>query len=578
MRKIRFLFFVTSVIFPLSLYSQLPEVASSSDSLVYSITDFSDSTKRDIQQTTDVDLDTAPSSIVLASGDTKDLALGALFSMRYTGAFPQTTTHTLDTAKMNPNKLGDDNLFTIVSLPPGNVGSTITIDLQAFRRINRIQVAVLGGFGTSLNQRPRAFSYYAGVDSNSLGKIYQELDNQDSIHTAYLSQPVIARYVMFQLDKQTTTDFTVISEIRIYGEGYVSEGTFTSAVDTSFGGKVNFGPVYVDADFDNATSVSIEMRSGNTPIIDSTWSSWSPPVEFFSAEAAEEGTLLEVKEPRRNFQYRLRLFTSDVGTPKVKGVKFVYQKNLVADSTDAFITPSDVPVLSPATLKYSIVASFSQSSLGVDTVKIRSPGPAVVRSVASNGVAIPYTFLPAPDQMTIIFPQAIVTSSTLDITFTTKLIQPASFPAEIISKNASWNPQYVDPRKTSSGDAWLVTTSGVPANILVGVQISPNPFTPNGDGKNDAAVIDFSIANIETPKTLSIFIFDLTGKKIRTIVSMPTGANPFFGDPRSGGKGFLWDGKDDNGKFVLPGVYIVQLAVNVDNGGQFATKTVVVAY
>jgi hypothetical protein len=578
MRKILCLFFVTSITFPLSLYSQLPEVASSSDSLVYSITDFSDSTKRDIQQTTDVDLDTAPPSIVLASGDTKDLALGALFSIHYTGAFPQTSAHTLDTARMNPSKLGDDNLFTIVSLPPGNVGSTVTIDLQAFRRINRIQVAVLGGFGTSLNQRPRAFSYYAGVDSNSLGKIYQELDNQDSIHTAYLSQPVIARYVMFQLDKQTTTDFTVISEIRIYGEGYVSVGTYTSAVDTTLGGKANFGPVYVDADFDNATSVSIEMRTGNTPVVDSTWSVWSPPVEFFSAEEADEGTLLEVKEPRRNFQYRIKLFTSDIGTPKVKGVKFVYQNNLVADSTDAFITPSDVPVLSPATLKYSIAELFSPSSLGVDTIRIRSPGPAVVRSVSLNGTAIPYTFLPAPDQMTITFPQSIATSSTLDITFTTKLIQPASFPAVIISKNAPWNPQYVDPRKTSSGDAWSITTSGVPANVLVGVQISPNPFTPNGDGKNDAAVIDFSIANIETPKTLSIFIFDLTGKKIRTIVSTPTGANPFFGDPRSGGKGFLWDGKDDNGKLVLPGVYIVQLAVNVDNGGQFATKTVVVAY
>lgn len=578
MRKIRSLFFVTSVIFPLSLYPQLPEVTSSSDSLVYSISEFSDSTKRDFQQTTDVDLETAAPCIVLASGDTKNLALGALFSIHYTGSFPLTTSHTLDTAKMNPNKLGDDNLFTIVSLPPGNVGSTIRIDLQAFRHINRIQVAVLGGFGTSLNQRPRAFSYYAGVDSNSLSKIYQELDNQDSIHTAYLSQPVIARYVMFQLDKQTTTDFTVISEIRIYGEGYVSEGTFTSAVDTSLGGKANFGPVYIDADFDNATSVAIEMRTGNTPIIDSSWSMWSPPAEFFSAEEADEGTLLEVKEPRKYFQYRLKLFTSDVGTPKVKGVKFVYQKNLIADSTDAFITPSDVPVLSPATLKYSIVALFSGASLGIDTIKIRSPGPATVRSVSLNGEAISYTFLPAPNLMTIAFPQSIITSSTLEITFATKLIQSAEFPAQIISKQAPWNPQYVDPRKTSSGDAWVVTTSGVPASVLVGVQISPNPFTPNGDGKNDATVIDFSIANIATPKTLSISVFDLTGKKIRTIVSMPTGANPFFGDPRSGGKGFLWDGKDDNGKLVLPGIYIVQLAVNVDNGGQFATKTVVVAY
>ncbi len=524
-----------------------------------------------------------PHAIVLASGDTKNLALDARFSITYIGPIPQTNgpipnTTVPDTAKMNANKLRDNNLFSIVSLPPGNVGSFITIDLQAIRRINRIQVADLGGFGSSKKQRPLAFSYYAGVDSNSLTKIYQELDNQDSIHTAYLSQPVIARYLVFVLDKQTLTDYTVISEIRIFGEGYVSEGTYTSAIDTSLGAAVNFGQVYVDADFDNATSVSIEMRTGNTPAADTTWSAWSTPVEFFSAEEAEKGTLLDVKEPRRNFQYRLHLFTSDLGTPKVKGVKFVYQKNLIADSTVAFITPSDVPVLSPVTLKYSIAAYFSHSSLGLDTVKIRSPGPAVVRSVSSDGVPISYTFLPAPDQMTIGFPQTIVTSSTIDITFTTKLIEGADFPAEIVSKNASWNPQFVDPHRTATGDGWSVTTNGVPENVLVDVQIDPNPFTPNGDGKNDATIIDFSVANVETPKTLSISIYDLTGKKIRTVVSMPSAANPYFGDPRSGGKGFLWDGRNDNGKLVLPGVYIIQLAVNVDNGGEFVTKTVVVAY
>lgn len=63
-------------------------------------------------------------------------------------------------------------------------------------------------------------------------------------------------------------------------------------------------------------------------------------------------------------------------------------------------------------------------------------------------------------------------------------------------------------------------------------------ITPNGDGVNDDA--DFSGLAEE------IKIFDITGKKIRTI---------------SAGTG-LWDGKDDDGSIVESGVYIYQFKVD----------------
>jgi hypothetical protein len=274
----------------------------------------------------------------------------------------------------------------------------------------------------------------------------------------------------------------------------------------------------------------------------------------------------------------MRLQTDDLGTPKVGALKIVYQKSLVADSITALITPPDVPVLTPANLTYNLQMAFSATSLGVDTIIIKTPSPSLVKSVSLNGVPLAYSFIPAPDQMTIALPQTLTTNGTLSIHFTTKLLRPGSFPGTVVNRISSWNPQSVDPVKTAGGDGWTVTTSGIPSAPLVDVRVDPNPFTPNGDGRNDATVIDFSVANMEQAKPLRIIIYDLSGKLVRTVVSTTSATNPFLGDPRAGGKGFLWDGKNDNGTLVRPGVYLLSVSLDSDGNGTQVTKTIIVAY
>lgn len=584
MRKLPYLLYVTSAIFPLISEARYLHAPGSADSLIYIVTNFSDPARRDTLQSADIDVVSSPGRIILARGDQKNFAPAAKFSITYFGAYPQKAnpqvpnTFIPDTAKMNPQKLQDGDVYSYVEIPPGNVGSYISIDLQAIRRVNRIQVSTLGELGVSRNLRPQAFSYYAGVDSLRMSKVYQELDNQDSVHTAYLSEPVIGRFIRFVLDKQSQTTSTVIAEMRIFGNGFLSDGQFVSSVNSSSNGRVNFGKIYVDADFDVATSISFEMRTGNSSVIDSFWSPWSTPSTFVNSREAADGTFANVYEPRQYFQYRLKLFTADLGTPVVKTLKIVYQTTTVADSTVDFVSPNDVPILSPVIIVDSIKAYFTTSSLGIDTIVIHTQSPCVVRSVTTGGEPIAYTFFTAPDKMTIGFPQTMKPAAPIAISFSTKLIQTSSFPVEIISKASPWNPQFVDPLRTPSGDGWRVTTSGVPATPIIDLRADPNPFTPNGDGKNDATVVDFSIANVEVPKGLSVCIFDLAGRKVKTIASLSTATQPFFGDPRHGGKGFLWDGKNDSGKLVLPGLYILQVSYDIDNGGSSVAKPVVVAY
>ncbi|MBN1782544.1 gliding motility-associated C-terminal domain-containing protein [bacterium] len=72
------------------------------------------------------------------------------------------------------------------------------------------------------------------------------------------------------------------------------------------------------------------------------------------------------------------------------------------------------------------------------------------------------------------------------------------------------------------------------------ITVLPNPFTPNGDGYNDAVSFEYPDMYTLHPH---IQIFDLKGARVRDMA-------------RFSGPEYLWDGKDDQGTNLDPGVYI----------------------
>jgi outer membrane protein assembly factor BamB len=74
------------------------------------------------------------------------------------------------------------------------------------------------------------------------------------------------------------------------------------------------------------------------------------------------------------------------------------------------------------------------------------------------------------------------------------------------------------------------------------VTVSPNPFTPNGDGINEQTIFDFSTYDINHP---TLKVFNLSGRLIRNL--------EFRGGSR---REFVWDGLDDDGQLIPPGLFI----------------------
>ncbi len=88
--------------------------------------------------------------------------------------------------------------------------------------------------------------------------------------------------------------------------------------------------------------------------------------------------------------------------------------------------------------------------------------------------------------------------------------------------------------------------------------VRPNPFTPNDDGFNDEVEFNFTGLTLENP---TLHIFDVNGVSI-------------YLTDRHNGKRFTWNGEDEGGNAVPPGVYLYTLR---DRGNNVRSGYVVVA-
>jgi hypothetical protein len=100
--------------------------------------------------------------------------------------------------------------------------------------------------------------------------------------------------------------------------------------------------------------------------------------------------------------------------------------------------------------------------------------------------------------------------------------------------------------------------------VIANLRVAPALFTPNRDGVNDEACFDFSVVLVGDQSPVVIEIRDLGGRLVRRLGGLE--------GQGTGRRLVRWDGRDESGGLVPPGVYAARLRLESDTQGAYLDR------
>jgi flagellar hook assembly protein FlgD len=104
---------------------------------------------------------------------------------------------------------------------------------------------------------------------------------------------------------------------------------------------------------------------------------------------------------------------------------------------------------------------------------------------------------------------------------------------------------------------------------LSNVEVHPPIFTPQGDGVNDLVQLSYNLLSIQTGVEVEVAVYSLNGERQRQLFSNPQDAGPHR---------LMWDGRDETGHLLVPGIYLVHITAKTDKGLLTQTRRLSIVY
>ena len=300
------------------------------------------------------------------------------------------------------------------------------------------------------------------------------------------------------------------------------------------------------------------------------WSAWSPPY----SELVDG--VIHSPDNRRFLQFEFKLLSSGLlDKAVIDSVVINYTVPAIADSIVAEISPTQARIGETNEFTYYLRSVVNSGNRGFDSVLISTPFASTATAVEVDGATVSdFTQEMAGGKLQVSFPNNRITRSGQEVKvhFSSLLtVSGTEFRAEVGDSQSDAFPQRV-----ISGDAsietegnTLVVSSKIEDRLFSGVDFSSAVVTPNGDSINDELKLNYILLKATNPVNIKVIVHNLAGQEIVRLY-----------DQRdlSGPNEVTWDGRDNAGQVVAPGLYLVRLSADTDAGKTTEMRSVAVVY
>ena len=405
-----------------------------------------------------------------------------------------------------------------------------------------------------------------------------------------------------------------IAEFEIYGTGYAPSARYaTSIID--LGAPASLGELHWSGEVDPGAQVELATRSGadDNPNIywrytfrgdeisqfddggkpltlqsygklgkgqqagithdTESWDFWSPAYDF----AAGKG-LLQGDRPQQFLQLKVDIASIRAASGRLDYLEFAVSLPPVASRVLAEIAPTAVRAGEVTPFTYRLLPSLKAEDLGFDTIEIETPVRAEgVDAVRIGGVAVSFDELRREgDGFAVRIPRIDLqrADELIEVDFRVAVfkfgtvfggrVADSERPHEV---HQAVTPGDADPLADGNGLSVALTEVGQKA--IHALRFTSSVLTPNGDGVNDALEIEYDLLNLFGQVPVRIDVYDLSGRLL---------AKVYRGTAASGRFVVEWNGRDGSDELLSPGLYLLRLEVETDEGTDRMDQIISLAY
>jgi hypothetical protein len=321
--------------------------------------------------------------------------------------------------------------------------------------------------------------------------------------------------------------------------------------------------------------------------------------EMSPAQRQQTGVALPLPSGTRYLQFRITFVGAPSGGVALDYIEFDYDEPLMRHGAVAEIYPERVAIGKDVLFTYVLKPIFSREDtshfssieidvpsaqarvedFSIDGVSWRDVGDATAGQALENGQFTQSSFVDSTSgqaRLSIRIPPLTEADFRFDETVTIRFRTRLFGASQQFTARLRDSSLFSVAQPVIDGDASAdIATNSVQvvatnfSHMLGNLRVTHPTFTPNGDGLNDTAQIDFDLLLVTDSVGIAFDIYALSGQRVRRIVPSVQRAGPVQVE---------WDGRDERGLLLPPGLYLYQLRVDGDTDTQTRAGLLGIAY